>query len=213
MFRYFAFVGAAVLLAGCGQRESAREPVATTERDMSTPGASTPTRPDSSTAAATVQLQPTAGSRTYGALQVAGMPEAVRFSGRIQGLQPDSEFGFHVHETGDCSAPDASSAGDHFNPAGAAHGHPDTNARHAGDMHNIRSDAAGVANLDVTVTGVSLREGSSNTDVLGKAVVVHAQPDDYRSQPAGNSGERIACGVIALQSLTEAAAPRPSGGA
>jgi superoxide dismutase, Cu-Zn family len=122
-------------------------------------------------------------------------------------LPPDSELGFHIHERGDCSAPDGSSAGEHFNPTDQQHGHPDSKARHGGDMVNLKSNAQGIAQVDLVVEGVSLHEGRP-TDVLGKALVVHAKPDDYKSQPAGNSGDRIACGVITVQpeTVTDASA-------
>src|SRR5690606_7202550 len=99
---------------------------------------------------------------------------------------------------GDCSAPDASSAGGHFNPASAPHGHPDSDAKHAGDMHNIVANAEGVAEVDALVGGVTLQSGEPD-DILNKAIVIHAKPDDYKSQPSGDAGSRIACGVIQAQ--------------
>jgi superoxide dismutase, Cu-Zn family len=116
----------------------------------------------------------------------------------IQGLRPKSEFGFHVHEKGDCSAPDATSAGEHFNPAAQPHGDPRSTPHHAGDLLNVRSDAQGVAEIDVDVPDLTLHSNSP-TDIAGKALVVHAKPDDYSTQPSGNSGDRIACGVISIQ--------------
>jgi Cu-Zn family superoxide dismutase len=104
-----------------------------------------------------------------------------------------------VHEKGDCSAPDGSSAGGHFNPTQAQHGNPTGSAHHAGDMVNIRSDKEGVAQVDTTAAGTTLH-GDSNTDIIGKAIVVHEGPDDYATQPSGNSGKRVACGVIAAPS-------------
>ena len=204
MLRYLTAVGTVTLLVACGQREGAREPVTA----AATPEPATVTA-QPAPRSANVQLQATAGNRTYGTLQLVAMSDAVRVQGSVQGLQPDSEFGFHVHEKGDCSAPDASSAGDHFNPAGAQHGRPDADARHAGDMWNLKSDASGEARLDVTLQGMSLEDGSNA--VLGKAIVVHAQPDDYTSQPAGNSGDRIACGVIEL-AASAGGAPAPNSG-
>ena len=190
MVRYLLSFGAVTLLAACGQRQDNSEP--TVSADIATPVA--PVSAPPSQASATVALQPTSGSRTYGSLQMTAMPGAVRVTGTVQGLQPDSEFGFHIHEKGDCSAPDASSAGEHFNPAISSHGHPDADPRHAGDMLNLKSNAEGLAEIDVTVKSVALEEGP--TSVLGRAVVVHAQKDDYTSQPAGNSGDRTSCGVI-----------------
>ena len=119
----------------------------------------------------------------------------MHLSGSVQGLAPDAEFGFHIHEKGDCSAPDASSAGAHFNPSNAQHGNPAGETHHAGDMFNAKSDTQGVARIEVDVTGVTLGDGQP-PDVLGKAVVMHEKPDDYATRPSGNSGARIACGVI-----------------
>jgi Cu-Zn family superoxide dismutase len=100
-----------------------------------------------------------------------------------------------VHEKGDCSAPDASSAGPHLNPTNAEHGDPQGAAHHAGDMPNAKSDASGMAEVNAHVSGLTLGDGGAN-DVVGKAVVVHEKADDYKSQPAGNSGARVACGVV-----------------
>jgi Cu-Zn family superoxide dismutase len=99
-----------------------------------------------------------------------------------------------VHEAGDCSAPDASSAKGHFNPAGRSHGHHGGSERHAGDMPNLVADASGNATLSAELDMMSLTEGPAG--ILKRSVVIHADPDDYKSQPAGNSGKRIACGVI-----------------
>jgi Cu-Zn family superoxide dismutase len=103
-----------------------------------------------------------------------------------------------VHEKGDCSAPDASSAGEHFNPNAAAHGDPSKadGAHHLGDMVNIDADDQGSAQVRVTIPNATLHDGGPN-DLIGKGIVVHADPDDYTSQPAGNSGARLACGRIA----------------
>ena len=148
---------------------------------------------------AVAQVAPTQGNTVTGSLALADSPQGVHITGSIQGLKPDAEFGFHVHEKGDCSAPDGSSAGGHFNPTQAQHGNPTGPAHHAGDMTNIRSNAEGVAQVDVTAAGTTLH-GDPNTDLIGKAVVVHESPDDYTTQPSGNSGKRVACGVIAAPS-------------
>ncbi|TZF85172.1 superoxide dismutase family protein, partial [Cognatilysobacter lacus] len=116
-------------------------------------------------------------------------------TGDIGGLAPNSTHGLHVHETGDCSAADATSAGPHFNPAGRAHGGPDSHAHHAGDLPNIVAGADGVAHVDLHLNGLTLG-GPAAGNILNRALVVHAQPDDYSSQPAGNAGARIACGVV-----------------
>ena len=155
--------------------------------------------PAATAPAAAVQIAPTQGNTVTGALALAQSAEGVHITGSIQGLKPDAEFGFHVHEKGDCTAPDGSSAGGHFNPTQAQHGNPTGPTHHAGDMLNIKSDAQGVAQVDVTAAGTSLN-GNPGTDIMGKAIVVHEGPDDYATQPSGNSGKRVACGVIAAPS-------------
>jgi Cu-Zn family superoxide dismutase len=121
--------------------------------------------------------------------------------GRITGLVPNQEHGFHVHEKGDCSSDDAMSAGGHLNPDGKRHG-PPTGEHHAGDVPSIKADANGVATVRTRVAGTLL--GSGAADIAGKALVVHASPDDYTTQPTGNSGARIACGVIGVGSGRDA---------
>lgn len=140
-------------------------------------------------------LAPTSGSNVAGTITVTTVPDGVRFQGRLTGLQPGSTHGFHIHEFGDCSAPDASSAGGHFNPTGVVHGDPVGMTHHAGDIANQVADAQGAVDVDATVHDVSLGTGTSD-DVMGRALVVHRDADDYTSQPAGNSGPRVACGVI-----------------
>ena len=116
-------------------------------------------------------------------------------SGQVTGLTPNADHGFHIHQKGDCSAADASSAGDHFNPTAQPHGRIGDAPHHLGDQLNLHSDAGGNATVDAHFSGVSLGTGKDN-DVMGRALVVHADPDDYTSQPAGNAGKRVACGVI-----------------
>ena len=141
---------------------------------------------------ATAMLQPTQGSSVRGAVRLDTMDNGIHFAGMVTGLSP-GKHGFHVHENGDCSAPDGSSAGGHFNPGKSTHGAPDAGERHAGDLGNIEADASGTAPVDIHAAGVSL--GSGATSVLGKALIVHADPDDF-SQPSGNAGGRLACGII-----------------
>jgi superoxide dismutase, Cu-Zn family len=192
---------AAVLLAACGQRDepprAAESPAdAPADAPVAPPPAPATEPPASLGGTATAQMAPTQGHEASGTLTLTAEANAVRVSGSLSGLQPNAEFGFHIHEKGDCSAPDASSAGGHFNPANAQHGNPAGEAHHAGDMLNVKSDAQGGAQVDTQATGVTLSGGQPN-DVLGKAIVLHAKPDDYATQPSGNSGARIACGVIA----------------
>jgi Cu-Zn family superoxide dismutase len=121
--------------------------------------------------------------------------EGLRIHGEIAGLLPNHTYAMHIHEFGNCANPD--SPGSHFDPAQSGrHGEPGASLgmRHAGDLPNITADEEGKATVDVT-THV-LGTGTSEFSVVGRSVVLHAQPDDYNTQPAGGSGEKIACGVI-----------------
>ena len=149
---------------------------------------------DLTTREAVAVLNPTEGNDVRGQVTFTATGGGVRVVAEIEGLGAGTH-GFHVHEFGDCSAPDASSAGGHFNPQNAPHGAPDAPAaeRHAGDLGNIEADADGTARYDRTDAVLSL---SGPNSVIGKAVVVHAQRDDLTSQPTGDAGDRLACGVI-----------------
>jgi Cu-Zn family superoxide dismutase len=187
-----ALSAAAALLAGCGKRDEPATPAADAPAAAMTPA---PAEVPAPAVTASAQLAPTQGHTASGTLTLAVEGDALHLTGRLAGLPPNGEFGFHIHEKGDCSAPDASSAGGHFNPANAPHGNPQGETHHAGDMLNAKSDADGVAQVDAVTTGVSLTAGQPN-DARGKAIVLHEKPDDYATQPSGNSGARIACGVI-----------------
>ena len=141
---------------------------------------------------ASAVLQPTKGNSVRGTIRLMTLGNGVHFTGTVAGLTPGKR-GFHVHENGDCSAPDGSSAGGHFNPGRRAHGAPEAFEHHAGDLGNIEADASGVANVNIHASGISLGTGAAS--VLGKAIIVHASPDDF-SQPTGNAGGRLACGII-----------------
>lgn len=185
-----------LLLAACSKEQpagAAREPEPTTAAPAEKTTATEPA------AEAAAQIAPTQGNTVTGSVALNTSPQGVRITGAIQGLKPNAEFGFHVHEKGDCSAPDGSSAGGHFNPTQAQHGNPTGSSHHAGDMVNIKSNSEGVAQVDTTAAGTTLH-GDSTTDILGKAIVVHEGPDDYTTQPSGNSGKRVACGVIGAPS-------------
>jgi superoxide dismutase, Cu-Zn family len=110
----------------------------------------------------------------------------------VKGAKP-GEHGFHLHEKGDCSSPDYKSAGGHFNPASAPHACDPTNPRHAGDFGNITIDKDGNGHLDFTTTALSFDGANS---LVGKAVIFHAKQDDCKTQPTGDAGDRVACGVV-----------------
>lgn len=183
-------IGASGLLMGCGSSKTAAEsPSGASQQEGA--GAA---RGEAVTLAR-ASLQPTQGYRTSGEVAFSIEDEQVRVRGTINGLTPNAEHGFHVHEFGDCSAPDASSAGDHFSPRQMQHGRPGQGEHHLGDLFNLRADAAGSAQVDQVIEQARLGDGSS-MDIVGRAVIVHVAPDDYETQPAGGSGARIACGVI-----------------
>jgi superoxide dismutase, Cu-Zn family len=142
---------------------------------------------------ATATLKPTAGNAAAGTVTFTQKGDKVTVEAKVSGLAPGGH-GFHVHEKGDCSAADGMSAGGHFNPTGKPHGDPGAPDHHAGDMPMLQADASGNATLTTELSAISV--GSGAGDVVGKAVVVHKDVDDFKSQPAGNSGARVACGVI-----------------
>lgn len=147
-------------------------------------------------------LQPTRGNDAAGTIWISQEGSEVLVRGRVSGLQPNQEHGFHIHEKGDCSSGDGMSTGGHLNPAGKPHG-PQNAGHHAGDLPALKADASGNAVVRFRVPGTVL--GSGAADFAGKALIVHASPDDYATQPTGNSGARIACGVISATAGQDAA--------
>jgi len=143
---------------------------------------------------AMAQLQPTSGNNVAGTATFTQKGGKVVVAANVSGLKPNQEHGFHVHEKGDCSSGDGMSAGGHFNPKGSPHGHPSSPVRHAGDMPNLKADAQGKASMTAELDIISVSAGP--TSVVGRGLIVHAQPDDYKSQPVGNAGARMACAVI-----------------
>ncbi len=144
-------------------------------------------------ARASASLTPTTGNPTRGSVSFTQMGDKVRVVAQVSGLKPNAEHGFHVHEKGDCSSGDGMSAGGHFNPAGKPHGHQ-SGERHAGDLPNLKADANGNATATFEATGIAVGTGAA--DVVGKGLIVHKDPDDYKTQPTGNAGARLACAVI-----------------
>ena len=142
---------------------------------------------------ATAQLKPTKGSKTFGEATFEESGEYVRVIVFVQGLKPGQEHGLHIHEGADCSG-DAMGAKGHFNPFDKPHGIPGTAQRHAGDLPVLKANKAGRANVNVDVDMISLKPGPAS--IIGRSLIVHADPDDYKTQPTGNAGARIACGVI-----------------
>lgn len=186
---------AALSAAGCKHEET------TTTTTGTEPGMSEPA-PEAAPPAAT---EPAMGGRTAEATLASSQPGVggtVRFTEEAGGgvrVVADvtgakaGKHGFHIHETGDCSAPDYKSAGGHFNPTGAVHACAPTDPRHSGDFGNIEVGPNGVGHMEMVATNLTFDGPSS---LVGKAVILHAGEDDCKTQPSGNSGDRIACGVI-----------------
>jgi Cu-Zn family superoxide dismutase len=155
--------------------------------------AQTPGEKSSKPLKAVAVLQPTAGNKVSGTVTFTEAADGVQVRAEISGLPPGNH-GFHVHEFGDCSAADATSAGAHFNPTNKPHAGPESAERHVGDMGNVQADASGKAKLEYVDHHISLT--NDERSAIGRSVVVHAKADDLKSQPAGDSGARVACGVI-----------------
>lgn len=172
----------ATIVAGCATPEP--------------PAASAAARAAASAPAAVAELKPTQGNTVSGTVRFEQQGKKVIVSADVAGLRANAEFGFHVHEKGDCSAADGMSAGAHFNPGGKPHGHYEQGERHAGDLPSLRSDANGRARQRWESDALAV--GAGEASVIGRSVIVHRDPDDYKTQPTGNSGPRLACGVIAV---------------
>jgi Cu-Zn family superoxide dismutase len=166
---FIALAASTLVLAGCGSMSSSSGPKAT------------------------AQLQPASGSKVTGLVRFTQHGDHVMVHAEVTGLTPGQMHGFHVHEKGDCSAPDGMSTGGHFNPTGKPHG-PQTADHHGGDMPSLTADANGAAVADFNLTGVTLTDGP--TSLIGRGLIVHKDPDDYKTQPTGNAGARWACAVI-----------------
>jgi Cu-Zn family superoxide dismutase len=143
---------------------------------------------------ATATLQPTKGNVTSGGATFQQVGDKVRVVASVRGLRPGREHGFHIHEAGDCSSGDGMSAKGHFNPYGKPHGHFQSAERHAGDMPALRAGSDGGAKVEFDLDVITVAPGPAS--IVGRGLIVHADPDDYRTQPTGNAGARLACGVI-----------------
>lgn len=141
---------------------------------------------------AVAALNPTKGNYASGIVNFSVVEGGVRIVAKMEGLTP-GKHGFHIHEYGDLSSPDAASAGGHFNPKHQKHGGPDHLERHAGDLGNIVADEFGFARYERVDSVISLNGPDS---IIGKALIVNSNPDDFTTQPTGNSGGRVSAGLI-----------------
>ena len=163
-------VGVAVLAAGCAGTQEQKE------------------------VTAVAMLQPRSGSKVSGHLKFTQIGDIVRVTGEITGHSKGPK-GFHIHEKGDCSAADGMSTGGHFNPHKSKHGGPYDPVKHSGDLGNITFNDQGVAKVNFTVGDITVSKDGPN-GIIGRAVIVHAGTDDFKTDPTGNAGGRVACGVI-----------------
>lgn len=179
-----AIISTMLLVAGCAESgdneaENMESDTTMTEGQMN----------DMQNNSATATLNPTEGNEVEGTVTFTGTNNGVRVTGNISGLAA-GQHGFHIHQNGDCSAPDASSAGGHFNPNDNEHGARTDSVRHMGDLGNIEADSEGTATISFTDAVLVMDQ------IMGRAVVVHSGQDDLTSQPSGAAGVRVACGVI-----------------
>jgi Cu-Zn family superoxide dismutase len=199
-----AWLCASTLLAAlaCGSSQQSGEPAASPEAPAPEATTEAPASEAAGQAAATgsetgrsvdVTLQPKSGSSLAGKGTLTETPEGVKVELTVEHAPPGTH-GAHVHEKGDCSAPDGSSAGGHFNPSAHPHALPANSPRHLGDLGNIEIGADGTGKLEIVAPGANLKEGDPNS-FLGKAIIVHEKKDDG-GQPTGNAGGRIGCAEI-----------------
>lgn len=143
---------------------------------------------------ATAVIHPTKGNTVTGVVYFSHEQDGLHITADISGLTP-GKHGFHIHEFGDCACDDAVCAGDHFNPTNQPHGDPASDKRHVGDLGNIEADNNGIAHYEHVDTMATLYGPHS---IIGRAVILHTQKDDLTSQPTGDAGDRIGCGVIGI---------------
>jgi len=146
------------------------------------------------TTKAVAVLHPTKKGDAHGKITFTHTAKGMLVEGTIEGLTP-GQHGFHIHEYGDCSSDDAMSAGGHFNPTNMPHAGPTAGKRHVGDLGNIEANEKGVAKIELVDPLLSF---SGATSIIGRGLIVHAKPDDLKSAPSGNAGDRVACGVIGV---------------
>jgi superoxide dismutase, Cu-Zn family len=177
---------------GCASSSQSTEPATAASESTSE---SDPATEESAASEKTLEvaLQAKSNSQLSGAATLSETAEGVKIVLSVENVAP-GEHGAHVHENGDCSAPDAASAGSHYNPSSHPHALPTSDPRHLGDLGNITVGADGKGTIEVVAPGANLKEGDPSS-FLGRAIIVHEKQDDG-GQPVGNAGGRIGCGVI-----------------
>lgn len=171
----------ALFAVGCTQEQSQDQEMELTE-------------PETEYSKAIAVINPTEGNNVTGSVTFEQVDEGVQVEGEFEGLSAGLH-GFHIHEFGDCSADDGSSAGGHYNPTDNDHGNPEAENRHMGDMGNIEADEEGSATIDYVDSKIELNGPNS---IMGRGVIIHGGEDDFESQPSGDAGPRLGCGVVGV---------------
>lgn len=183
---------AVVLCSACANKDTVQPSTENATNASQAHHATTMPAEEQGPLSAQANLKPAKKQKTKGVVHFTQSGDKIKVEAMLEGLKP-GPHGFHIHEKGDCSAPDFTSAGGHFNPVHKAHGGLEAAERHAGDLGNIIADSKGKAKLTIELSGLTI--GGQN-GILGKALIIHENADDFKTQPTGNSGGRIGCGVI-----------------
>ena len=215
MWRDARLMGFAAILclAGCGPEKSSDpldrgqegDEVARTEGEEDE---LTSTMPRDRSETAKARIEGRSGSNLSGEATFAQQDGAVQLVVSLSNLDP-GPHAVHIHEVGDCSAPDASSAGKHWNPRGEPHGKRGSESYHLGDIGNVEVGSDGTGSISLTAEDWSLVAGGGDDDPVGKAIVIHAKADDFETQPDGGGGEKIGCGVIQREAEASTPATEP----
>ena len=185
--KYFSigFLVIAFILSGCGQQQQS--------------GNQQAQQPETNFTKAVAVIHPTEGNNVGGSVTFENTTDGVQVNATLNGLDK-GRHGFHIHQYGDCTAGDGTSAGGHYNPTGNDHGAPTQDDRHMGDMGNVTADGEGNATLQYTDPMIELNGPNS---IIGRGIILHAGEDDMTSQPSGAAGPRIGCGVIGMASTSQ----------
>lgn len=182
-----------VSFLGCSKEEAPKEDMSQMSPDE---GMSTEMM-EKTMRTAVAHMSPTEGNEATGTVTFTEVEGGIKVVAHFENV-PEGVHGFHIHEYGDCSAPDGTSAGGHFNPEGMKHSSPDSSMRHVGDLGNITANADGIAEKEMVDNMLSF---DGDHSIIGKGVILHANADDLMTQPTGAAGPRIACGVIELEDM------------
>lgn len=192
---YFLFIGVASVVLACGPGTDNSRDSLTDSLGVAPGSPNEMNNNRDNEARATATLASASGSNVTGTATFTQTNGNVRLVLEVKNLTPGGTHAVHLHENGDCSAEDASSAGPHWNPTQEDHGKRGEGEFHSGDIANLEVDNDGNGSIEMEVDDWTIG-GSEETNILNKAVIIHADPDDFTSQPSGNAGARVACGVI-----------------